>query len=311
MKDANIIIDSHAHFFPHRISDKIPGFNTQLRHTLKNAIHPISRLVHDYQPSIRHLPAPLRTLLDWGNGIGALAHLAVESGEEDCLSSMDEAGVHRAVIVSHEKLCPTQWVLDRAHANARFLAVIHIGSSQENPVKFLQHCLEQEAVGFKIYPMGQEKIEENPVYEEALQFLNEHRIPLFLHSGSLFSWPPLPQFSESLLENYERWISKFKRIPFILCHMNFHEPLKALDLAEKYDHLHLETSWQPAESIWEAVQRIGADRILFGSDWPFFGENMAIGKQRVLSLVETSLIEDDQARKILGKNAFELFLGAR
>jgi predicted TIM-barrel fold metal-dependent hydrolase len=108
-------------------------------------------------------------------------------------------------------------------------------------------------------------------------------------------------------EAFENWFKNFPHLSFILAHMNFHQPDIAMDLAEKHSNIYLETSWQPTEVIGEAVRRIGPERILYGSDWPFVGDNINVGIKRIQSCVEAGMFSDEAAELIFGMNALKLF----
>ena len=85
--------------------------------------------------------------------------------------------------------------------------------------------------------------------------------------------------------------------------MNFHFPQVALDLMEKHRNVYADTSWQPAEVIGEAVRRVGAEKILLGSDWPILGGNISVALSRINECVETGRITAADRDLILGENA--------
>ena len=89
--------------------------------------------------------------------------------------------------------------------------------------------------------------------------------------------------------------------------MNFHEPSVALDLVEKHPNVFVDTSWQPAEVIGEAVRRVGAERVLFGTDWPFVGNNVNIGLARIRDCIQAGSLTEEQSMLILGVNAAKIF----
>jgi predicted TIM-barrel fold metal-dependent hydrolase len=59
--------------------------------------------------------------------------------------------------------------------------------------------------------------------------------------------------------------------------------------------------------IGEAVRRLGPGKVLFGSDWPLVGQNMAVGIARVRDCVDTGTLGRDEAAQVLGLNAARLF----
>jgi predicted TIM-barrel fold metal-dependent hydrolase len=75
----------------------------------------------------------------------------------------------------------------------------------------------------------------------------------------------------------------------------------AIDEAERHSNLHLETSAMPyPQWIATAVDRIGADRVLFGSDGPGCNPSLELEKIRRLGLGAAA------ERRILGGNAADL-----
>ncbi len=79
-----------------------------------------------------------------------------------------------------------------------------------------------------------------------------------------------------------------------------------MDLAEEHPNVHLTTSWQPAEVISEAIRRIGAEKVFFGSDWPFVGHNMEVGIDRIRDCVAMGVLTTDESELVLGGNAARL-----
>ena len=60
------------------------------------------------------------------------------------------------------------------------------------------------------------------------------------------------------------------------------------------------TQFLPADEVAELIDRHGADRIVFGTDWPWTDQAESIEGIRSLGLA------DDVLSKILGRNAAEL-----
>ena len=54
------------------------------------------------------------------------------------------------------------------------------------------------------------------------------------------------------------------------------------------------------------ISVVGPDRVLFGTDWPFVGSNLAVGIERVRICIEAGTLNSADADLILGKNAAQL-----
>ncbi|MGH2659155.1 MAG: amidohydrolase family protein [Actinomycetota bacterium] len=88
----------------------------------------------------------------------------------------------------------------------------------------------------------------------------------------------------------------------VLGHMGgyFHVD-EAIDMAERHANHYLETSAMPYPwKIAEAVQRIGADRVLYASPGPGCNPRLEVQKIRILGLPA------DDERLVLGGNAARL-----
>jgi len=78
----------------------------------------------------------------------------------------------------------------------------------------------------------------------------------------------------------------------------------AIDVAARNPNVFLETSGMPMHAkIVEAVERVGPDRVLYGSDAPFHHPAVELTKVRVSGLPQ------DLADRVLGENGRRLFFG--
>ena len=108
-----------------------------------------------------------------------------------------------------------------------------------------------------------------PIMEEA----RAARVPVLIHSGH----PPfsLPWSIGELAEN-------FKDITIVMLHMGHGHGIyikAALDVARRFDNIYLETSGMPMHSkVKEAVELLGDERVMYGSDIPFHDPSVEVGK---------------------------------
>lgn len=153
----------------------------------------------------------------------------------------------------------------------------------------IRRCFEQYGFkGIKIYSYAAVSIDE-PRTVDILKLAAESGAPVLAHSE--------PKECESLG-------NKVPEATLIMAHMGNTLLAKgdwnrAIMAAERTPNLYLDISGSPINVpfIEEACERVGANRILFGSDLPLFDARLQIAK------VLDADISDDERRLILGGNA--------
>ncbi|HEY9869679.1 MAG TPA: amidohydrolase family protein, partial [Candidatus Obscuribacterales bacterium] len=87
----------------------------------------------------------------------------------------------------------------------------------------------------------------------------------------------------------------------ILNHIGWESWREVLAIAREHPNVMVETSWQPAAVIRRATDRLGAERVLFGSDYPMFQEWQALREvKEALSPAEYELVVSKNAVSLLG-----------
>jgi predicted TIM-barrel fold metal-dependent hydrolase len=315
------IIDFHVHAFPNpadRLAHHLPGSFAQylpagtqeavvhLRRQARSWTRTLSHSLHNAQTLLRHLPDPLRNGLDELAGLAPLANLLFESTVGDLLEEMEENEVDRARLVAQPPLTGNDFVMEACAQDPRLLAVVNIPPEQPKPATTLKRYARLGARALKIHPALDGEGVESSRYRKLIRTATELGLPVILDTGRFHLRMNYRDPSKGDVREFEPWFAEFTETPFILAHMNLHQPEIAIDLALTYPNLYLETSWQPAEIMGEAVRRMGAERILFGTDWPIVGDNFAVGRSRIEDCIATELMTEEQSRMILGENAKKL-----
>jgi predicted TIM-barrel fold metal-dependent hydrolase len=156
-----------------------------------------------------------------------------------------------------------------------------------------RRCLGLGMRGVKVWPWGGFPIDCPPMRALA-RLCAGHGRPLSVHTDNL----------DPRAHPYQlgRLAEAFSDLTLIMVHMSGKVTPDSVRVAEQYPNIYMDTSGTPSDAtIALAVRRCGADRIMFGSDWPFFAFRPALAKIEVLEVSET-----DRA-KIYGGNAVRLF----
>jgi hypothetical protein len=127
------------------------------------------------------------------------------------------------------------------------------------------HFKKMGACGFKFHADFQHTQPDSHKAHVLFEHCLANRLIVQCHVG----WPSR-QTGLSQPKAFEKALSHFSGLTFILSHMGLADFDETLDLAKKYENVYLETSGQTSKNIAKASQAIGADRILFGTDWPIY-----------------------------------------
>lgn len=105
------------------------------------------------------------------------------------------------------------------------------------------------------------------------------------------------------LDKYKIVLDTFPNNNFILAHSGCYEFDEMVDLLKNHQNVYTDISIQPTEHIKTLLEEIGAERILFGTDYPFVTQAFSI-----LSVLRATKNEDERilifsrnAKKLLGE----------
>ncbi len=206
-----------------------------------------------------------------------------DHGIDGCLVFHPDNGYVRDVVESVEGAHGLVW------ANPRLPGYL------DEAERFLDH---PRFRGMKLHPLLDGYHPNDPAVHPLIELLVERDLPVLIHCGHpIFTLP----------WSIEELIVRFPQAKVVLGHMGHGNIVyinASIDVAERNPNVYLETSGMPMHTkIREAVDRVGPDRVLYGSDVPFHHPRVEIEKVRVSGL-EPELVE-----RVLGRNAVALFLG--
>jgi len=155
---------------------------------------------------------------------------------------------------------------------------------------------DERFLGVKLHPLLDGYHPNDPAVHPLIERLIERDLPVLIHCGHpIFTLP----------WSIEELIVSFPEAKVILGHMGHGNIIyinAAIDVAARHPKVYLETSGMPMHTkIAEAVERVGPERVLYGSDVPFHHPAVEIAKVRVSGL-PPELVE-----RVLGANARALF----
>ncbi|KPA11890.1 amidohydrolase [Candidatus Magnetomorum sp. HK-1] len=159
----------------------------------------------------------------------------------------------------------TQATFEACLGHDPFLMFCSVHPTHPDVTSQFEHFIKMGAFGFKFHPDFQGI---SPDSDEAFLLFDHcktYDLPIQCHVGWTTEHSGLSQ-----APSYEKGIKEFPEVKFILSHMGLADFNDTLRLAATYENVYLETSGQISENIKIAAEKIGADRIIYGSDWPIY-----------------------------------------
>ncbi len=154
-------------------------------------------------------------------------------------------------------------------------------------------------IGLKFLPNYHNFSLDGSGYEEALSFADRYSLPVLCHT-----WGDKPQNSVKEVANI---LPRYKNLFFIMGHSAPGDLDGAIQLARKYDNVYLDICDIHRHSgiIEKMVSAVGSERILFGTDMPWYDPNYAIGS------VLCAKITDKEKENIFYNNAVQLLKSSK
>ncbi|MBC7385699.1 MAG: amidohydrolase family protein [Cryobacterium sp.] len=287
------IIDFQTQLFSERLAQALPPV---ARKWGKFWSKPASRALHRVQPFVRFLHPIGKGIVGEIGALAPLSHLLFESSLEDLTDSMEQSHIDRSVVMG-----------EFAGDDPRFISTLRIGRLPATEEKNLATKFEAaHAAGtriLQIHPAADGLDPSTNAYQAQVSAASERGWIIVLQTGTPQSHIVYRRPGFADITRFRKTFSEHPNTPFVIARMNFDRPDLALDFADLFPNLYLETSWQPTETIGEAVRRVGSERLLFGSDWPILGNNQKVCIRRIRDAAESQLITSSDSERILGLNA--------
>ncbi len=213
---------------------------------------------------------------------------------EKLLTIMDEHDIEKAVVSA----LPNSLTREAAEEHPERIS----GLVRVNPFDDDAPALVDEAIqdwgfkGVKLNPLFNNYTPDNPVVDPVMKAARRHIVPALIHSGHA-PW--------SLPWSFERLARRFPDVTIVMAHMGHGHIVYingALDVAEDHPNIAVDTAGMTMHTkIREAVERLGENRVMYGSDVPLGHPAWEIPK------VKVSGLDEQQLRKVLYENAVSIY----
>jgi uncharacterized protein len=289
------IVDSHVHFYPDEVSADPVRWGTEHREPWwTSCVAPVGR----------------RSIQGWASS-------------PVLLRDMDRAGIEKCVLLGwyweNQETCDLQnrWFRDliTEHPN-RLLAFAAVQPrAKQVALDSLERALDLGFCGIgELFPQVQGFAYDDSYFARVLQIAAERSAPINLHVTD----PLIPTTAANRatpLLNFIRLANDFRTTKLILAHWGGGLPFYELnpELHQILRNVTYDCAASPLlydkRVFRQAIDLVGADRVLYGSDYPLFlypREQREPDFKRFLNEVVTAGLSIEEQEKVLGKNLLRL-----
>jgi len=216
---------------------------------------------------------------------------------------MTEMGISHSVILpidfpvlSHN----TEHAMAAVKENSRFIAFCSVHPLALDAMARLDRFTAMGARGIKVHPTVQVIRPDMDAAMRLYRACGERGLIVLWHCGPVGIEPALGRYL-SQVRFYEQPIAQNPGTTFVLGHAGARQVEEAIVLLNRYPNVWVEVSSQGVGAIAALLERGDPNRVLYGTDWPFYHQGVALAK--VLLATQD---RPDWRRKVLWDNAARL-----
>jgi uncharacterized protein len=258
-----MLIDTHAHIYPDDVAEKVIG-------------------------SIEKFYGVMR------------AHNATF---DELLKSLDRGGFDKVVVLpiatKPEHIKMNDWYAELAHRSDKIIPFggIHPDSDPSEIDRFPKLGLKGLKIqpnALRVFPADERML---PIYEKAI----EHNLIVTFHAGDEESGFK-GEYSHP--KDFVPVLEKYPEMIMVLSHLGGFRTWDKLDLVLGYPNVWYDTAHLPGnlpdEEIQALVDKIGLDKVIFGSDYPFADHAVELEAAKRVFGENTETILSHNPRRLLG-----------
>lgn len=227
---------------------------------------------------------------------------------DDLIGVMDKSGISKALVFgSHAKFSQidkgNDKLVEDIGNNERLIpcatALPHHTKEFVDPGSFTGYLKSRNIRVVRIFPDFHGVSLYTWLWEDLFNTLETLKVPVFIdlslgHWSQEINWGKIHDLCAS-----------FPKLPFVMVRMGVKTDRYLYPLFDKFENLHIETSYYMVNNgIENMVRNFGAKRLLFGTGMPVYKP------EPPMKIIEFADISEEDKRMIAGKNLMDLLKGA-
>ena len=210
------------------------------------------------------------------------------------LESMDRADVDISAICAVATkpgqvrgILKWQKKIIKEHAH-RLVPLCSVHPHDKNPENWIQRIVGEGVIGIKLHPMYQDFCIDDERIWCIYQSIAEHGLLLELHCGKDIGFPNDPIPDRASPQRIARVLRRFKGLRLLCTHMGGWQMWDQVETHLLGKDVYMETSFSlthmAPERFRKMIQVHGAEKICFGSDWPWNEQSVELARIERLGL---------------------------
>ena len=193
--------------------------------------------------------------------------------------------------------------IEKAKASARLKAGFSVHPRDDERLEQIRVAAKAGFKVLKLHPTVQRFYPDDPSMMNLYELAQELGLIIFFHGGRA-GIEPEASHRFAMPRHYQAAIANFPKLNFILGHAGARDFNGMLELALRHNNAWLGIHGQSLTNLDTMIRRSAGERLLFGTDWPFY--HLGVSLAKVLIATE-SLGRRDIRNAILRGNADQLF----
>ncbi len=190
--------------------------------------------------------------------------------------------------------------IDQPAVGAQLLKAASVHPRDPERIEKLDRYAAAGARAIKLHPTMQRFYPDDPDVMDIYEACERLGLVVTFHAGRA-GIEPESTHRYAMPRHFEGALSSFPGVNFVLLHSGARDAASALDLGLRYENAWLGIHGQGVTSLHEMLEATGGERMLFGTDWPFY--HLAATLAKVLIVTEG---KPEQRAAILRGNAERL-----
>lgn len=237
--------------------------------------------------------------------VGALRRRGkrLNHGAPNLARDMRSMGVERTIVIG----------IDMGIISRHVRQTLEVAKGREDAIPFgsihprlprrrqrFEEQLHAGALGIKIHPPNMFTRPDHPRLSAIYRWCGEENLPVFFHCGPAGIEPKLGAYCGQV-RFYDEPIRAHPQTRFVLGHAGALQSTEALALYRRHPNVWMDVSCLSLAQLREVLSQGDPDRIMFGSDWPFYHPILPLAKVLIATEGQPAL-----RRKVLYENAVRL-----